>query len=89
MAHTKSQGSAKRTVNIIGKRRGVKRFAGQLVKSGEILVRQLGTKFHPGKNTAMGKDFTIFSKIGGTVKFRRMTGFHRTQQYIDIIPAKK
>ena len=85
MAHTKSQGSAKRTVNIVGKRRGVKRFGGQKVNAGEIIVKQVGTKFHPGKNVGMGKDFTIFSKIEGIVGFRRMTGSHKTQKYVDVI----
>lgn len=85
MAHTKAQGAAKRTINIIGKRRGVKRFGGQFVKNGEILVRQVGTKFHPGKNVGMGKDFTLFAKSDGYVSFRRMTQYHRGQKYIDIL----
>lgn len=85
MAHTKSQGSAKRTVNVAGKRRGVKRFGGQKVNAGEILVKQVGTKFHPGKNVAMGKDFTIFAKIEGIVSFRNMTGVHRTQKFVDVL----
>lgn len=85
MAHTKSQGAAKRIVNVVGKRRGVKRYAGQKVNQGEILVRQLGTKFHPGKNTALGKDYTIFATADGTVQFRRMTGYHRTQKYVDVV----
>lgn len=85
MAHTKAQGAASRTVNIAGKRLGVKRFAGQAVKSGTIIVRQKGTKFHPGKNTQMGRDFTIFATMDGVVKFRGMMGAHRGQKYIDIV----
>lgn len=89
MAHTKSQGAANRTVKVEGKRLGVKRFAGQAVLAGTIIVRQRGSKFHPGKNTKMGKDFTIFATSEGTVKFRNMTGHHRGQKYIDIVPASK
>lgn len=86
MAHTKSQGAAKRVVNVVGKRRGVKRFGGQVVRNGEILVRQLGTKFHPGKNVGMGKDYTLFAKADGVVGFRNMTGFHRGRKFIDVVP---
>lgn len=86
MAHTKSQGAAKRTVNIAGKRLGVKRFAGQKVTSGSIIIRQRGSQFHPGKNTQMGKDFTIFATSDGVVSFRQMTGSHRGQKFVDILP---
>lgn len=86
MAHTKSQGAAKRTVNIAGKRLGVKRFAGQKVTSGSIIIRQRGSQFHPGKNTQMGKDFTIFATSNGVVSFRQMTGSHRGQKFVDILP---
>ncbi|MBW7953432.1 MAG: 50S ribosomal protein L27 [Candidatus Dojkabacteria bacterium] len=86
MAHTKSQGAAKRTVNIAGKRIGVKRFAGQKVTSGSIIIRQRGSQFHPGKNTQMGKDFTIFATSDGVVSFRQMTGSHRGQKFVDILP---
>lgn len=88
MAHTKAQGAAKRTVNVVGKRLGIKRFAGELVNTGTIIIRQRGTKFHPGKNAGLGKDYTIFSKIEGKVSFRRMTGHHRTQKYVDILPVQ-
>lgn len=87
MAHTKAQGAANRTVNIIGKRLGIKKYAGQVVRSGNILVRQRGTKFHPGVNTKMGKDFTIFATAEGVVKFRNMTGAHRDQKFIDVVVA--
>ncbi len=84
MAHTKAQGAANRTVNVAGKRLGIKRFAGQKVSNGTIIVRQKGTKFHPGINTKMGRDFTIFSTIAGFVSFRNMTGPHRGQKYVDV-----
>ncbi|MCA9380284.1 50S ribosomal protein L27 [Candidatus Dojkabacteria bacterium] len=88
MAHTKAQGAANRTVNIVGKRLGIKKYAGQVVRSGNILVRQRGTKFHPGVNTKMGKDFTIFATTEGVVRFRNMTGTHRAQKYIDVVVAE-
>jgi large subunit ribosomal protein L27 len=86
MATTKTAGAAKRTVNIEGKRLGVKKFGGEYVKSGDIIVRQRGTKMHPGENTGLGRDHTIFSKVLGRVKFRRMTGYKRTQFIIDVLP---
>lgn len=88
MAHTKAQGAAKRTVNIPGKRLGVKKYAGEQVVSGNIIVRQRGSKFHPGKGTRMGKDFTIFAVADGKVAFRDMTGSHRGQKYVDVVEAK-
>jgi large subunit ribosomal protein L27 len=88
MAHTKAQGAANRTVNIVGKRLGIKKYAGEVVRSGNILIRQKGTKFHPGVNTKMGKDFTIFATTEGVVKFRNMTGPHRAQKYIDVVEEK-
>lgn len=84
MAHTASVGSVKRTVNVIGKRLGIKRFGGQFVKSGEIIVRQRGSEFYPGKNTKIGKDFTIFSTSEGFVSFRKMSGYKRGKKYVDI-----
>jgi len=88
MAHTASTGSAKRTVDVPGKRLGIKRFGGQFVKSGEIIVRQRGSKFYPGVNAQVGKDFTIFSTREGYVSFRRMTGYKRNQKYVDILENK-
>ena len=72
MAHKKGQGSSRNGRDTAGKRLGVKRFAGQAVKAGTIIVRQVGTKVHPGNNVGMGKDFTLFAKIDGTVAFERM-----------------
>jgi large subunit ribosomal protein L27 len=69
MAHKKSGGSSTNGRDSAGKRRGVKRFGGQLVRAGSIIVRQVGSKIHPGENVGMGKDYTLFAKIDGTVKF--------------------
>ena len=69
MAHKKGQGSTSNGRDSVGKRLGVKRYGGQTVKAGEILVRQRGTHFHPGKNVGVGSDYTLFSKIPGVVQF--------------------
>ena len=74
MAHTKQTGKARQHSTRPGKRLGVKRFGGQQVKTGTILVRQRGTKFHPGKNVGMGKDFTLFALVDGVVKFSKKLG---------------
>jgi len=71
MAHKKSGGSAKNGRDSQSKRLGVKRYDGQVVTAGSILVRQRGTKFFPGKNVKRGKDDTLFSLIDGTVKFEK------------------
>ena len=72
MAHKKAGGSSKNGRDSNAQRRGVKRYAGQTVKAGNILVRQLGTKIHPGNNVGMGKDYTLFSKIDGVVAYERL-----------------
>jgi large subunit ribosomal protein L27 len=72
MAHKKAGGSSRNGRDSNGQRRGVKRFGGQWVSAGNVLVRQLGTKVHPGNNVGMGKDYTLFAKIDGIVKFERM-----------------
>ncbi|MGV3606876.1 MAG: 50S ribosomal protein L27 [Planctomycetaceae bacterium] len=69
MAHKKGQGSTSNGRDSNGQRRGVKRFGGQVVTAGSILVRQVGTKFHPGRNVGMGKDYTLFALKPGVVKF--------------------
>jgi large subunit ribosomal protein L27 len=71
MAHTKAAGSSKNGRDSAGQRRGVKCFGGERVKAGNILVRQVGTKIHPGDNVGLGKDFTIFAKIDGIVAYER------------------
>ncbi|UCF94214.1 MAG: 50S ribosomal protein L27 [Desulfobacterales bacterium] len=72
MAHKKAGGSSKNGRDSNGQRRGVKRFGGQNVKAGNILVRQVGTQIHPGENVGMGKDYTLFAKIDGIVTFERL-----------------
>jgi len=71
VAHKKSGGSSGNGRDSAGKRLGVKRFSGQIVRAGSIIVRQVGTKIHPGNNVGLGKDYTIFAKINGIVKFER------------------
>lgn len=71
MAHKKAGGSSKNGRDSAGQRYGVKRFSGQKVLAGNILIRQKGTKIHPGTNVGLGKDYTIFSKIDGIVTFER------------------
>ena len=72
MAHKKSGGSSRNGRDSQGQRRGVKCFAGQRVRAGNILVRQLGTRVHPGRNVGMGRDYTLFAKIDGVVHYERM-----------------
>jgi len=71
MAHKKAGGSSRNGRDSAGQRYGIKRFAGQKVHAGSILVRQKGTKIHPGNNVGLGKDYTIFAKIDGIVAFER------------------
>ncbi len=71
MAHKKGQGSTRNGRDSAPKMRGVKRFAGQQVRAGSILVRQVGTKYHPGQNVGLGRDFTLFALVDGVVKFER------------------
>lgn len=74
MAHKKGQGSSRNGRDSAAQRLGVKRYGGQVVKAGEILVRQRGTKFHPGINVGRGKDDTLFALSQGTVKFHSRKG---------------
>lgn len=74
MAHTKSAGSVKGNKDSIAKRLGVKIYGGQKVISGNIIVRQKGTKFHPGNGVGMGKDYTIYAISDGTVQFKIARG---------------
>ena len=71
MAHKKGQGSVKNGRDSISKRLGVKKFGGQSVVAGNIIIRQRGTKFHPGRNVGLGRDYTIFALVDGNVKFDR------------------
>lgn len=72
MAHKKAGGSSRNGRDSDGQRRGVKRYGGQQVRAGNILVRQLGTKIHPGENVGLGKDYTLFAKVDGIVAFERL-----------------
>lgn len=72
MSHKKAGGSSKNGRDSNAQRRGIKRYGGQSVLAGNILVRQLGTKIHPGNNVGMGKDYTLFSKIDGVVSYERV-----------------
>jgi large subunit ribosomal protein L27 len=72
MAHKKAGGSSKNGRDSNGQRRGIKRYGGQPVKAGNILLRQLGTRIHPGTNVGMGKDYTLFAKVDGVVTYERM-----------------
>jgi large subunit ribosomal protein L27 len=87
MAHTKAGGSrARQGGNVAGKRRGVKIFGGSVVKPGDIIVRQLGRKFAPGSNVGMGRDFTIYAKINGIVRFNWL---NKSKQKVDVEPVSK
>lgn len=91
MAEKKASGSAKSIRDSESKRLGVKRFDGQFVKAGEVLVRQRGTKYLPGKNVKVGKDDTLYAKISGIVKFKtiRKTNFDGSRKWrkvVNIIP---
>ena len=85
MAHKKAGGSSRNGRDSESKRLGVKRYGGQLVSAGSILVRQRGTKFHPGTNVGIGKDHTLFAKIDGTVCFSKKG--RNLRQFINITPA--
>ncbi len=84
MAHKKAGGSSKNGRDSQSKRLGVKRFGGQLVKAGEIIIRQRGTNTHPGVNVGMGKDHTLFAKESGVVQFT-YTG-PRKRKTVNIVP---
>ncbi|RZA07570.1 MAG: 50S ribosomal protein L27 [Proteobacteria bacterium] len=84
MASKKAGGSTKNGRDSNPKMRGVKRFGGETVRAGNILVRQVGTVFHPGKNVGLGRDFTLFALIDGEVKFEQKD---RMRQKVSIVPA--
>jgi large subunit ribosomal protein L27 len=84
MAHKKGQGSSRNGRDSNSQRLGVKRFAGQIVTGGSILVRQRGTKFFPGENVGRGKDDTLFALIDGKVEFSR---FGRTRKRVHVTPV--
>ncbi len=77
MAHKKAGGSSRNGRDSAGQRYGVKRFAGQNIRAGSIIVRQRGTKIHPGNNVGVGRDYTLFSKIDGIVSFERLDKYRK------------
>lgn len=85
MAHKKAGGSSRNGRDSNSKRLGVKRYAGQQVNAGNILVRQRGSTFHPGDNVGMGKDFTLFALVNGKVKFE--TKGPRNRKHVTIVAA--
>ncbi len=82
MAHKKGQGSSRNGRDSQGQRRGVKVFGGQVVSAGSILVRQVGTRIHPGRNCGLGRDYTIFAKVDGQVSYGKSRG--RTVAHVDL-----
>ena len=84
VAHKKAGGSSRNGRDSAGQRRGVKKFGGEFVRAGNIIVRQLGTRFHPGNNVGMGRDYTIFALTDGLVTFERKD---KLRQKISVYPA--
>jgi large subunit ribosomal protein L27 len=85
MAHKKAGGSSRNGRDSQGQRRGVKVFGGETVRAGNILVRQLGTRIHPGKNVGMGRDYTLFALIDGVVRYERKD---KERKRVTILPAQ-
>lgn len=83
MAHKKGQGSSRNGRDSNGQRRGVKVYGGQIAKAGNILVRQVGTRVHPGPNVGVGRDWTLFALIDGTVQYERMG---KDRKRVRIVP---
>ena len=84
MAHKKGQGSSRNGRDSNAQRRGVKVFGGQKINAGGIIIRQLGTKIHPGTNVGLGRDYTIFAKIDGIVTFER---FDKKRKQVSVYAA--
>jgi len=84
MAHKKGQGSTQNNRDSAGRRLGVKKFGGETVRAGNIIIRQRGTKVHPGNNIGMGKDHTLFALVDGVVAFER---YDKKRKQVSIIPA--
>jgi large subunit ribosomal protein L27 len=77
VAHKKGQGSSRNGRDSPGQRRGIKLYGGQTVKAGNIIVRQVGTRIHPGRNVGMGRDFTLYARVEGVVKYEPYCGNKR------------
>lgn len=86
MAHKKAGGSSRNGRDSNAQRRGVKRFGGQEVLAGNVLVRQVGTKFHPGTNVGMGRDFTLFALTEGVVSFERYSRNNKVKTRVHVTP---
>ncbi|MDD2780130.1 50S ribosomal protein L27 [Sulfuricurvum sp.] len=84
MAHKKGQGSTQNNRDSAGRRLGVKKYGGEMVRAGNIIIRQRGTKVHPGKNMGMGKDHTLYALVDGIVAFERKD---KKRKQVSIIPA--
>jgi large subunit ribosomal protein L27 len=84
MAHKKGMGSTRNGRDSESKRLGVKLYGGQKAKAGNILVRQRGTKHYPGKNVGMGKDYTLFALVDGSVEFKK----RKNRSYVSVTPAE-
>jgi len=85
MAHKKAGGSSRNGRDSAGQRRGIKKFGGEFVRAGNIIVRQLGTKFHPGNNVGIGRDYTLFALSDGLVAFEYMD---KMRQKISVYPVE-
>jgi large subunit ribosomal protein L27 len=83
MAHKKGQGSSRNGRDSQGQRRGVKVYGGEVARAGNILVRQVGTRVHPGRNVGQGRDFTLFAKIDGIVQYER---FGKDRRRVSVYP---
>ena len=86
MAHKKGQGSTQNNRDSAGRRLGVKKYGGEVVIPGNIIIRQRGTKVHPGKNVGMGKDHTLFALVDGKVEFTRKRD---NRSYVSIVPVQE
>lgn len=84
MAHKKAGGSSRNGRDSIGQRRGIKKFGGEIVTAGSIIVRQLGTRIHPGTNVGCGRDYTLFAKVDGVVTFEE---FGKDRKRVSVYPA--
>jgi large subunit ribosomal protein L27 len=85
MAHKKAGGSSRNGRDSKGQRRGVKVFGGETVRAGNIIIRQLGTRIHPGRNVGMGRDFTLFALIDGIVNYDRLD---RARKRVSVLPVQ-
>jgi large subunit ribosomal protein L27 len=85
MAHKKAGGSSRNGRDSKGQRRGVKVFGGETVRAGNIIIRQLGTRIHPGRNVGMGRDFTLFALIDGIVNYDRLD---RERKRVNVLPVQ-